>query len=513
MAFSAPSTTTWRRLVGVGVLVVGLALTGSLAVAQSDDTEPDGGPAASFLADLLGPDESFAPVEIELTGSLPRSATFQGVELVVERVHLTNTHPYTMFGEPRPGELFYVVVEVTARNPTEYVYEYGLGDETFDFRTWSGRLLARVPAPGRYAFDRLEPGGVESDMLVFGSEVPDVLDGSALLVGRPPDTPLVIPLTAPPLPADYPTPVQAARPGPYQAGAIAWSILGGEASLDRPPGVCCPETGSRADDGELFVTLQLSGRVDGSQYGQASVTTDAVRLIVDGVPVAPFGFDGQANVPEGEAYEFPATWLVRDGDAGLALQLLDGADVVESVPLFVGEAAPAGTAGPRPSAAVQAASPSPAVETSTPAQATSPVPASPSPAPTTAPTPAPTARPVMAAIATLLIYSGRPDPDWALTAEDLERLASIAAGLNPTEGGPPEGGLGYRGFRVTGPKGTWRANGGVVTTPDSAPGTSLADPERLVERYLLETGRGSLSAEEAAAAEAELETDPVASPG
>ena len=183
-------------------------------------------------------------------------------------------------------------------------------------------------------------------MLVFGSEVPDVLDGSALLVGRPARHS-----------ARHPAHGTAAAgrlsdPGPggqrlvrTRLAPIAWSILGGEASLDRPPGVCCPETGSRADDGELFVTLRLSGRVDGSQYGQASVTTDAVRLIVDGEPVAPFGFDGQANVPEGEAYEFPATWLVHEGDAGLALQLLDGADVVESVPLFVGEAAPAGSRG------------------------------------------------------------------------------------------------------------------------------------------------------------------------
>lgn len=503
MALPALSTTAWRRLVGIASLAFGLALTGPLAVAQSDDTEPDGGAAASFLAELLGPDESFAPIEIELTGSLPRSATFQGVELVVERVHLTNTHPYTMFGEPRPGELFYVVVEVTARNPTETVNEYGFSDETFDFRTWSGQLLARVPAPGRYAFDRLEAGAEVADQLVFGSEVPDVLDGSALLVGRPPDTPLVIPLTAPQLAADYPAPVQAARPGPYQAGAISWSILDGEASLDRPPGVCCPETGSRADDGELFLTVQLSGRVEGSRYGQASVTSDAVRLIVDGDPVAPFGFDGQANVPESKAYEFPASWLVHEGDAGLALQLLDGADVIESVPLFVGATPETIAASPHPGASAQAPNPSLAQ-------------AGPSPVSTGTPSPAappPTDRPETAALATLRIYSGRPDLYWGITERHLEQLAAIAAELQATEGGPPEDGLGDRGFRVTGPKGTWRANAGVVATPDLEPGTSLADPEGIVERFLLETGRASFSADEAAAADAELGPAPGASPG
>ena len=342
-----------------GVVLLSICLTlgvTAAATAQSDDAADDGGSAvASFLADLLSPGESFAPVEIELTGSLPRSGTFQGVELVIDRVHVTNTHPYTMFGEPRPGELFYVVVEMTARNATAFVNEYGFSDETFDLRTWSGRLLAHVPAPGRYAFDRLEAGDEKTDELVFGTEDPDVLDGSALLVGRPPDTQLVIPLTAPPLAADYPVPAVLADPGPYQGGSVLWSLVDGEASLDRPPDVCCPDTGSRADDGELFLTLRLSGLVSGSAYGQATVSSDAVRLVVDGVSVAPLGFEGRANVPEGEAVDLPLTWLVHEADAGLTLQLLDGADIVVRVPVLVGDAAQAAALpAPSPAATSQA---------------------------------------------------------------------------------------------------------------------------------------------------------------
>ena len=110
----------------------------------------------------------------------------------------------------------------------------------------------------------------------------------------------------------------------------------------------------------------------------------------------------------------------------------------------------------------------------------------------------PSVRPATAAVASLLIYSGRPDPSWSLAQDDLDELAAIAATLGPGQGDPPEGGLGYRGFRVTGPQGTWQAYAGVVTTPESAPGTSLADPERLVERYLLKRGSGTLADNEVA---------------
>lgn len=115
--------------------------------------------------------------------------------------------------------------------------------------------------------------------------------------------------------------------------------------------------------------------------------------------------------------------------------------------------------------------------------------------------------PVRAAVASLLIYSGRPDPDWPLTQADLDQLQAIAATLTPVDGLPPEGDLGYKGFRVTGPQGTWRANAGIVTTPDSAAGTALADPDRLVERFLLERGLGTLAEQEVAITEEAIGSD------
>jgi hypothetical protein len=123
-----------------------------------------------------------------------------------------------------------------------------------------------------------------------------------------------------------------------------------------------------------------------------------------------------------------------------------------------------------------------------------------------------TPTPAGAANASLLIYSGIPDPEWSLTRSDLDALAAIAAGLSIVEGTPPEGGLGYRGFRVTGPQGTWRANGGVVQTPDSAPGTSLSDPERLVERFLLASGTDAMTPDEAAVAAAAIDAAPSPDP-
>lgn len=82
------------------------------------------------------------------------------------------------------------------------------------------------------------------------------------------------------------------------------------------------------------------------------------------------------------------------------------------------------------------------------------------------------------------IWSGRPNPRWELDASSVERLRVAQAGLEPAGGPPPEPpGLGYRGFRYVLDGGEWRAFAGTVSGPEGA----LRDPDRRIERQLLET--------------------------
>jgi hypothetical protein len=128
-----------------------------------------------------------------------------------------------------------------------------------------------------------------------------------------------------------------------QAGPIAWSVLDGRLSLDHPTGVRCPQIGIRADEGWRYLTLRLSGLVQGSQYGQATVSSDAVRLFVDGQPVDPVKGEGRPNIAEGSAYEFELTWVVPEAPATLALEVGTGTETPVTNPLIVGE--PDGDAG------------------------------------------------------------------------------------------------------------------------------------------------------------------------
>lgn len=100
---------------------------------------------------------------------------------------------------------------------------------------------------------------------------------------------------------------------------------------------------------------------------------------------------------------------------------------------------------------------------------------------------------------TLGIYSGRADPAWVLTAEETAVLDRIIAALPTVAGEPPAGGLGYHGFGITRSDGTWTAYLGTLAVPAGDMATYRVDEERLVERYLLDTGRPHLDDEEVAA--------------
>ena len=104
--------------------------------------------------------------------------------------------------------------------------------------------------------------------------------------------------------------------------------------------------------------------------------------------------------------------------------------------------------------------------------------------------------------------SGGPATDggavWAPSDEDAAALTALLESLPRVDGPVPSGGLGYHGFtieRLT-PEGMPRllvAFEGTVSDPDAGHPSYLDDPERWVECFLLESGRGQLSAIEIAA--------------
>jgi hypothetical protein len=104
-------------------------------------------------------------------------------------------------------------------------------------------------------------------------------------------------------------------------------------------------------------------------------------------------------------------------------------------------------------------------------------------------------------VVTLGIYSGRPDPAWILTIDEVAGLDAALAAVAVGTGTPPVGGLGYHGFSISRPGSTGVAYGGAVAAPGSGPRAMQADPTRSVERYLLEVARAHVTPDEYALVE------------
>ena len=149
----------------------------------------------------------------------------------------------------------------------------------------------------------------------------------------------------------------------------------------------------------------------------------------------------------------------------------------------------------------------------------SPAPATPSPSaadPTPVPVPtqsglvSATLPPAQAAEVTLLIFSGRQDPSWLLTADETAKLGAMVAALPVVQGVAPQGGLGYHGFAVatTGPDGNIlivTAYAKAISPAGGGAASYWRDDAGLVERFLLETGRPSMAADTYAAAKQALD--------
>jgi hypothetical protein len=243
-----------------------------------------------------------APIETAFAGDLPRSAEFAGLRFTVAGATISNLHPYPMFSDD-PTEFLFGILDLQVQNVSGGDVSYSFGEESFFLRTWSGDLLAEVHHPGTRRFDGLAPGESATDTVAFGLPDAAALDGALLLIGESPDAAAAIALTGIERPVDLPRELQPVGPPAAHVGPIEWTVVAGGASLDRPADVPQTATGDRADAGEAFVQLTLRGMVSGSQYGQASITSEEVRLVVDAVEIESLQFRGEANVPEGQSID------------------------------------------------------------------------------------------------------------------------------------------------------------------------------------------------------------------
>lgn len=91
------------------------------------------------------------------------------------------------------------------------------------------------------------------------------------------------------------------------------------------------------------------------------------------------------------------------------------------------------------------------------------------------------------------MFSGQPNPSFTLDPAYAEEFARQLAVLSEAPPGvtPCGDGLGYRGLRVEGPAGATIC-AGLVEIRDGRGSRYLADPNRNVERWLIEAAAGQL---------------------
>lgn len=99
------------------------------------------------------------------------------------------------------------------------------------------------------------------------------------------------------------------------------------------------------------------------------------------------------------------------------------------------------------------------------------------------------------------VFSGRPNPQWALTSQEADQFIKLLQALPQHQGeaSTPEG-LGYRGLIVTQPGETIDgysqisiANS-IVTVEHNGELEQLADKDRALEQWLFQTGKDELDA-------------------
>lgn len=231
----------------------------------------------------------------ELAGFGERSVVFSNVEFTVTGVRISNERPdsYAAGGEPEVDpSTRYAYLDVVATNGMTSSLAEGL--DAADYRLILGGEEVAPVEEMSYLSEVtgiITAASAVETFLAFEMPADADLSGAVLRIGAPPDRPAVLPLTGevptPDYPSTFPLDGAAEGVGPTNGGTIEFRLIEATLSEDRPHEHSNSPTGLRADSGELFLVLHVQAeKVSGR--GNDLLGIDAFRLVVDGIPRAPW---------------------------------------------------------------------------------------------------------------------------------------------------------------------------------------------------------------------------------
>lgn len=308
-------------------LVLGLCLVAACSTTptagtagDSPSSETDAAPPGSGMLATKGP--AGPSVEVDaLTDGLPRSTEFANIEFSLTGARAVRQTPasYAAGGQPEPSDHTYAFLDLTARNTSVRV-DIRLPDDVFQLLVDDGSAL-EVTGGG---FGSVDADTTTDGFLAF--ELPDGFDlaAAALQIGRRPDTPALLPLSGDVPTSGYPIEVDlrgsVVGPGQVWGEPVTFDLNSVVISKDLAVERCCPTTGPRADEDEVFVTFNLQATGPENRYGDW-VGRRTVRVLVDGV--SRVAWDVPTLESHGETVDFAASFVVSSATRELVLELGD----------------------------------------------------------------------------------------------------------------------------------------------------------------------------------------------
>lgn len=309
------------------------------ATASATASLPTASPSASVVSPRA-PELTDVPLE----GFTRTGISFGNLGYDVSAAHVTNQslRSYADGGEPEVTTTSHLILDLTVRNTTARQIESDADAIAVEIGD------TRLSVAGDFLTDAtgfIRPATEVEDFLAF--EVPPGTDllGAELVLGVAPDRQERQALVGTPVleagASPYELAGSATGTGPTNGGTILFEALDAMVSKDLPHGQTTSPTGERADIGEIFFQVHVRAtKTEGR--GNDLLGVNAFRLLVDGVPRAPFdvataatGSTPSPTAMPGVAVDAWVLFAVEVGAEAYVLQVGDLDDGPGSLPVEV----------------------------------------------------------------------------------------------------------------------------------------------------------------------------------